>query len=76
MERRLRQGKLQGFGFPYLTHMDERFEEYLLSNEYDRFEGYLLNIVRDAYSAGFIAGLSAKDASPQLLSLEKKPDAG
>ncbi|HWS29669.1 MAG TPA: hypothetical protein VN512_06070 [Clostridia bacterium] len=55
--------------------MDERFEEYLLSNEYDRFEGYLLSIVRDAYSAGFLAGLSAKDAAPQLIPLEKNPDA-
>jgi hypothetical protein len=56
--------------------MDESFEEYLLSNEYDRFEGYLLNIVREAYSAGFLAGLSAKDASPQLIPMEKQPDVG
>jgi len=76
MERGLQQGEPRESGSPYLAHMDERFEEYLLSNEYDRFEGYLLNIVRDAYSAGFLAGLSAKDALPQLIPLEKRPDAG
>lgn len=45
--------------------MDEHFEEYLLSNDYDRFEGYLLSIVRDAFRAGFLAGLAAREAPPR-----------
>lgn len=45
------------------SHMDEVFEEYLLSNDYDRFEGYLLSVVRDAFRAGFLAGLTARNGS-------------
>lgn len=49
--------------------LDDYFEDYLLSNEYDRFESYLLSIVRDAYRAGFLAGLNATEngVHPQVL---------
>ncbi len=53
--------------------LDDYFEDYLLSNEYDRLESYLLSIVRDAYRAGFLAGLGAAEGNlrPQVLPQKK-----
>lgn len=57
------------------NHMDEIFEDYLLTNDYDRFEGYLLSIVRDAYRAGFLAGLTAKSGDRRGFSASELPEA-
>lgn len=43
--------------YPELEKIDQLFQSYIESNEYDRFEGCFMHIIRRAYGAGYQAAL-------------------
>ncbi len=43
--------------YPELEKIDQLFQSYIESNEYDRFEGCFMHIIRCAYGAGYQAAL-------------------
>lgn len=46
---------------PEFEKIDQLFERYIESNEYDRFEGCFMHIIRCAYGAGYQAVLEKED---------------